>query len=117
MSKTTEQLQAEMQAQANRLHHLSMLYVGAIAELAEGRALGMIPQNRPGLKTTRDILDLMLFIRAEMNGLTRILMEANIVTQDRLLAVFAEEYRIEADAKAAQFGCESTAAGLKYTKP
>lgn len=80
---TTEQLQAEMRKQANRLHHLSMMYVGAVAELAEGKPLGLIPKDRPGLKTTRDVLDLMLFVRAEMNGLTRILMEAGIVTGNR----------------------------------
>lgn len=48
---------AEYDRAANRLHHLSMLYVGSFVELAQGKPVGMLPHNYPGLKDTRDLID------------------------------------------------------------
>lgn len=61
---------------ANRLHHLSMRYGAAIAEIAQGRPLGLIPKGYPGLSDVRDLVDIALLVRAEVSGLTALLIEA-----------------------------------------
>ena len=46
---------------AERLHHLSMRYAGAMQELISGKPVGLMPSNSPGLKEARDFIDLILF--------------------------------------------------------
>jgi hypothetical protein len=102
---------------ANRLHHLSMRYVGAFAEIAKGEPVGLLPQGAPGLKEMRDLIDLVLLTRAEISGLSKILIEAKITTVERLTEVMAEEYEYLAIVKANQLGVEIFDGGLKFKKP
>lgn len=104
---------SEYQAAANRLHHLSIIYSGAIAEVARGHPISVIPSGAPGLEGTRDLIDCALLVRAEVNGITRILLEKAIVTHEDLLAVLIVEYDHLAAAKAAHYGFSVTDEGLR----
>ena len=102
---------------ANRLHHLSMRYAGAILELASGEKIGFIAQGTPGLHETRDLIDLLLFTRAEINGLIKIMIEATLITRERLTEIMTEEYDYVATTKAKHLGVEVTEDGLVFKKP
>lgn len=102
---------------ANRLHHLSMRYSGSIMELASGLEVGIIPQSQAGLRETRDLIDLLLFTRAEINGLTNILFKAGIVTQSDLQKEFAEQYEWFAQQKAGFLNVEVTDFGISFKCP
>lgn len=97
-----------------RLHHLSMIYAGAVCELAQGKPLGLIPRGFPGLSKMRDLADLILLTRAEINGLSRLLIEAGILDADTVVKTFAEEYEWLTQQKARQFGVEVDDAGLIF---
>lgn len=105
----------EMNAALNRLHHLSMRYAGAFAELVQGKPVGMLPNNYPGLKEFRDLADLILFTRAEISGLTMLLVAKGVFTKEEFVSQMAEEYDFLAKAKAQQFGIGVNDAGLVYT--
>jgi len=102
------------EAAANRLHHLSMRYAAAVLELALGRPVGMVPQGYPGLKEFRDLADLILFVRAEMNANTRLMVEAGIITAEQAAIAYTEEYDHLTKAKAEQLGVGVNDAGLIY---
>ncbi len=104
----------KMQAAANYLHHLSMRYAGACLELVQGKPVGMIPKGYPGLREFRDLADLILFTRAEINALTKLLLDAEVVTADQVTTAFAEEYRWFANVKAKQLGVGISDLGLVY---
>jgi|SRR5581483_8615792 len=101
-----------MQTALKRLHHLSMRYAGALFELAAGKRLGMLPFGHPGLHESRDLIDLVLFARAEINGLTKILVEAKLVTEERVAEIMEREYEWLAQEKARQLGVGISDEGL-----
>lgn len=101
----------------NRLHHLSMRYAGAMMELVKGEPVGFIHQSHPGMREARDFIDLILFTRAEINGLTRVLVEAELVSPEELEKIFAEEYEHFANEKANYLGVEITEMGLVFPIP
>lgn len=109
-----EKLLQENRAAANRLHHLSMRYAAAFMELAQGHEIGLIPAGQPGLKEFRDLTDLILFTRAEVNAFTKLLVDAKIVTTEQVTKAITEEYDWFAKQKAKQFGIEVSDAGLVY---
>lgn len=97
-----------------RLHHLSMIYGAAILELAQGKEVGMVPTGYPGLKKMRDLADLILLTRAEINGLTNLLIEAGVLDLDKVSRTFAEEYEWLTQQKAKQFGVGVSEHGLVF---
>lgn len=99
---------------ANRLHHLSMRYSGALVELIKGEHVGLLSNAHPGLKEARDFIDLILFVRAEINGITGLLIESKVLSVEQVQARFAEEYEYFAQVKAKQLGVEVTDYGLSY---
>jgi hypothetical protein len=101
-----------MSEAANRLHHLSMRYSGALIELLAGAPVGIVPSGRPGLRESRDLIDLILLTRAEINGLTRILVDAGVVSESRAREVMETEYDWLAKVKAEFLGVQVTDFGL-----
>lgn len=102
---------------ANRLHHISFFYAGAMYELVHGKQVAFVKDGTPGLSTTRDLVDLILFCRAEINGMTKLLIDKGIITQEEYHERVAEEYEYFAQAKARHFGAsESSDAGLVFKK-
>jgi hypothetical protein len=102
---------------ANRLHHLSMRYVGAVFEVASGTPVSLLPSNHPGIREMRDLIDCVLLSRAEINGFTRILVEAKLLTIERAEQIFAEEYQWLEEQKAKFLGVEVSDAGLVIKRP
>lgn len=102
---------------ANRLHHLSMSYSGAIAELATGQQIFGIPQGHPGLHQTRDLIDLVLLCRAELNAMSKLLVEAKVYSEEQWHDAVVDEYEWLTDTKAKQFGFEVTDTGLRFVNP
>jgi hypothetical protein len=100
---------------ANRLHHLSLRYVGAFAEIAKGQKVGLLPNGTPGLKEMRDLIDLILFARAEINGLTKILFDRGLVTGEQLAEIMTEQYQHITKEKAQWLGVVVTDAGLTFS--
>lgn len=100
---------------AQRLHHLSMRYVGAFAELAKGERQAFIPMGYPGLSEMRDIIDLVLICRAELNAMTAVLAKLHNSFLKHYTAQVAEEYENLVQVKAKQLGCEVTDLGLSFT--
>ena len=105
----------EYQKAANRLHHLSMRYVGALHECAKGEKVGIIAQNHPGNREMRDLIDLVLLTRAEINGITELLVKKGITTTEELQKIFAGEYEWLTKQKAQQLGVEVTDVGLVFS--
>lgn len=99
---------------ANRLHHLSMVYVGALIEVVSGEPVGVVPDTRPGLAQMRDLIDLLLYTRAEISGLSRLLVDNGVFTTQQYQEQMAEEYNWFANVKAKQFGCTVTDVGLSW---
>lgn len=97
VSPTTAELVGKM---ANRLHHLSLRYVGALFESAQGKPVGLIPQGHPGLREMRDLIDLILFTRAEINCLTKLLCDAGLIDAEKFAVQMADEYHWLATEKA-----------------
>jgi hypothetical protein len=85
---TPAELQAA-HAAANRLHHLSMRYSAALVELVANEPVGFLLRTHPGLKEARDLIDLVLLTRAEVNALTALLVQAKVLD----LAAFNRECR------------------------
>lgn len=104
---------------ANRLHHLSLRYVGALAEVAKGQPVGALPAGYPGISEMRDLIDLILYCRAECNVLTAVLLQMNppAISLPDLQKMMAEEYEKLAQEKAEQLGCEVFDGGLVFKVP
>lgn len=77
---------------AKRLTHLSMRYAGALMDLVSPSPPRLILDGHPGLRETRDFINLILLTRAEINALTKLIIEAKLATPERLTEVMAEEY-------------------------
>lgn len=99
---------------ANRLHHLSMRYAGAMMELVQGKKVGLIPANAPGFREARDFIDLILLTRAEINGLSNLLVKKKILTQDEMTVEFTEQYEWLTTQKAQQLQVVVTDFGLQF---
>ena len=99
---------------ANRLHHLSMRYSGALMELVRGEPVGFIPLGHPGLSEARDLIDLILFTRAEINGLSKCLIAAGVLKAEDVQKQFAEEYKWFAEQKAKMLKVKISDTGLVY---
>lgn len=104
-----------MRLAAERLHHLSMRYSGALVELVEKQPVGLLAQDHPGLKECRDFIDLILFTRAEINALTRLLVEATVFSTERFTKQVAKEYEWFAQEKAKQLGVGLTDYGITFS--
>lgn len=102
---------------ADKLHHLSMRYSGALMELGQGKAVGLIAQGTHGLREARDLIDLILLTRAETNGLTKLLIDAKVLKLDDVRRQFAEEYEWLANHKAAFLGVEVNEHGIVFRLP
>lgn len=114
MNEAKPELVQAMRAAANRLHHLSMRYVGAFVELAKEKPVAFVAQDHPGRRETRDLIDLILFVRAEVNALTALLLEAKILDIDTVTKRFADEYQWFCEQKAQTLGVGVNDAGLVY---
>lgn len=88
---------------ASRLNHLGMIYAGAMAEVAQGHPVTFLPLDAPGLKQVRDLIQLVLFTRAEVNGLTNLLIEKELVTLSEVEQQMEDEYEWLAAGKVRQF--------------
>jgi hypothetical protein len=102
---------------AQRLHHVSMRFVGAMRELCTGTKVGFIPSGAPGLDEMRSLIDLCHLTRAEVNGLTKLLIEGKYLKAETVTRTFAEEYEWLAQQKAQETGCEVTDYGLSFKAP
>lgn len=100
---------------ANRLHHLSMRYAGAMMELVSGKKVGLIPANAPGFREARDFIDLILLTRAEINGLSNLLVKKGILTTEEITKEFTEQYDWLTKQKAHQLQVEVTDYGLVFS--
>jgi hypothetical protein len=109
-----EEAAAKARHAANRLRHLSMRYSGALVELVRGEQAGFLPTGHPGLREARDFIDLILFTRAEVNALARLLIDAGLLTAEQVQAQFAEEYEWFAQQKAKALGVEVHDHGLTF---
>ena len=114
MSGKSEFLDNLVHESANRLHHLSMRYSGALLELLHGKPVGMIPSGHAGLREARDLIDLILFTRAEISGLTKLLLDAKVFDADKVRETFASEYEWFAQQKAKFLNVEVSDAGLVF---
>jgi hypothetical protein len=114
MADKIEDLALKSDQAANRLHHLSMAYVGSLIELVRGEKMAMIPAAYPGLRSCRDFLDLILLCRAEVNALVHILINNQVMSHETFLRVVAENYDHMAQVKCQQFGCTVTDYGLMF---
>lgn len=108
---TPETIEAVRRA-ATRLHHLSMRYSGALVELVHREPVGFLLKDHPGLSEARDLIDLVLLCRAEINGLTRCLCDAGVLDAERYSRQMAEEYEWLTREKAKFLGVEVTDAGI-----
>lgn len=89
---------------ASRLNHLGLVYAGALAELGHGHRIAFLPNNHPGLPIVRDLIQLALLQRAEINGLTKLLLDNGLATADELRQTFEDEYTWLAEGKAKELG-------------
>lgn len=101
--------------EANRLAKYRSVYAGALAELGSGRPIGLLPKDWPGIMLVRDLIEKVLLTRAEINGLSKIVVEAKLVTQERFDQIMAEEYAWLADAHEKLTGYKAHEAGLTIT--
>lgn len=111
MSKETERA---INKAASRLCHLSMRYVGAFMEVAQGKGVGLIPQDHPGLHEVRDLINLILLCRAEINALTKCLINQRVLETESFSKQIAEEYEWFAQAKAKFLGVTVTDVGIQF---
>lgn len=109
--------QAAYRLAAERLHHLSMRYVGAFAELAQGKEIAFLPDGTPGVSQMRDLIDLVLLCRAEVNGLTNLMHKAGIITEKDIAVEMTEQYEYYTKVKARQLGIGVTDVGITYDNP
>ncbi len=100
---------------ANRLHHLGIRYAGALAEVAKGEPVGFLLAGAPGLHEMRDLISLILLCRAEMNAVTKIMIETKLIDAETLTKEIAEEYERLTKEKAAELGVKVTDEGLVFT--
>lgn len=101
--------------EANRLAKYRSVYAGSLAELGQGRQLGLLPRDHPGIVLTRDLIEKVLLARAELNAFSRILVEKNVITQAEVEVIMADEYAYLADAHEKITGYKATADGLTMT--
>jgi len=104
--------QLENAEAANRLHHLSMRYVGAMIEAATGESVVLIPSGHPGLRECRDLIDLILLCRAEINALSKLLLDKGVCSADEMFPTMTAEYDWLREQKEQFLGVGTTDAGL-----
>lgn len=85
-------------------------------EFVNGTPISFVPANYPGRLEVRDIIDLALFLRAEVTALTRILIETKTISAEKLTKIMIEEYDFVTKAKEEQYKIESTDDGLIINK-
>lgn len=106
---------------ASRLNHLGPLYVGALAELGQGRPVGILPHDAPGVALTRDLIQLILFQRAETKALVKLLSDLDLLDLEEYSQQCQDEYEWLAQGKAQDIGkrlgldIQITDTGLKIT--
>lgn len=107
-------LVARLRSESNRLHHISMIHAGDFASLpwAPGAAQGMVPYGAPGLKGVRDVADIALVLRAEMNALVALLIRKGVFSQEEWVRQCIEDTMWLTEAKEKQFNVRATETGL-----
>lgn len=80
----------------SRLNHVGIVYVGAVAELGRGCPLSFIPDNAPGLRPVRDLVQMVLILRAENNALLKVLYDKGLL-DEKDMATFTQQVNDEAD--------------------
>lgn len=110
------QSQVDLIKAANRLHHLSIRYVGALIEAATGTPVLMVPSSNPGIRECRDFIDTILLSRAEVNGLIKVLVDKGLITQEEWRKVVTEQYGWLTKTIANNLGVTVTDTGLMITQ-
>lgn len=95
--------------------HLSMRYVGAFYEACTGKPVGLIPQNHPGNKETRDLINLILICRAEINALAKLCYDKGVFTNEEHINQLTDDLQYLTKEKAQFLGVEVTDYGLVFT--
>lgn len=96
----------------NRLHHVGIRYLGAMVEVVTGQKIMFVPADRPGVHELRDFISLGLILRAEVNAITKILIDNKMVTHAQLLEGVTAEYNQVCKEKCHQFGFEVDDLGI-----
>jgi hypothetical protein len=89
---TREEIGAAASKAAANLCHLSMVYVGSFIECITGKKIVGLPQSHPGLHEMRDLINLLLITRAEINAITKVLLDKKIVTDEEFTKIMTDEY-------------------------
>lgn len=96
----------------------------AFNKLAKWRAvfagwqLGTRPANDPECQAVRDHREVTVFLRAEVNALTRIMLEAKLITPEQLNQIMAEEAEhLNAMYERKFPGMRAEEYGIHYTLP
>jgi hypothetical protein len=114
MADVTPDMERALYTAQNRLHHLSFRYVGAMVEVVGGKPVTVLPKCHPGVKECRDLIDLILFTRAEINALTKVLITKGVFTEKEYVMQATEEYSWFCKEKASWLGVEVTDVGLSF---
>lgn len=99
---------------AQNLHHISIIYAGAVMELATGKEQGLIASDAPGVKKVRDLVDIVLLTRAENNALVSMLVKKGVFTSREFTDEVGEQYKWFTDVKAKQFNVQVRDYGLVF---
>lgn len=103
--KDVEEVAAKMHRSANILAKWRSVFTGW--------HLGTRSTDDGQTKAMRDLYEKVLLMRAELNGVTRILVDKGVVTQVELTEIFGEEYAFYAEQLAGFFdGMEATEQGI-----
>jgi hypothetical protein len=109
--------QEKLSKWAQRIHHLGMRYVGAVAEVARGKPILFLGVGEPGVHEIRDLISLILLQRGEINALTKLLVEKKVFTEEEFTKEVADQYEWWVNEKAKQFGIEVTDFGITIKGP
>lgn len=97
----------KMMAAANRLAKWRSVFAGW--------QLGTRPSTDPECQAVRNTAERTLLLRAEVSGLTRLLVDEGLVSADRVMEVFTEEYDALSKDLEGQFpGAQATDAGMSF---
>jgi hypothetical protein len=118
MSDDLEKLASNAEDGAQRLCHLSIAYVDQLMNLMGVERSGSHgPEAASIINDCRDFLNMILCMRAELNLMQCLMVEAGIVTTEQVIGQLPEHYEIVTKAKCEQFNCEIDGVGLAYKNP
>ena len=91
---------------SKRLHHLSIIFASNVLA-------GRVASEYVRL-SVRDVADLAYFLRAEVNAITKLLIDKGIVEKSELIERINEELEILINAKEEQFKIALTDQGISF---